>query len=149
MARIATSWENILLRVKLRLISQISEAKQSTCIISDNPDDLPPKPGGKFFFIVSPPPSYAFTEQWEGGEDEQAQVHTTIVVTVHSTAQMDAVGRAEQIFTHASRGLFPMSTKVLKAMLGHDLEDANGDNILNEPIHPSNCSWRRGDRARS
>ena len=150
MARIESTWDEILLRLLARLTAQVSEATDDTAIISSNPDELPPNPGGDYFFVLSPPPSWSFTEQYEGGESEQCQTHTTFIVTVWSTIQRDSVGRAKELFTNADRGLFVAATSVLKAFLGHDLQNADGtDEILNDPIHPSNMSWKRDDRAKA
>lgn len=143
-----TKWETVIDRIQARITDQLDDATDDNCIISDDPEDLPSEPGGDFFYVVSPPPAHTFTVQFEGGETTQADVRTTVIITAHSIAQQDEPGRAVRWFTDGTYGIFIVTTTLLKALLGHVLLDSDGDEIMNEPIHPSNISWKKNSRAR-
>jgi hypothetical protein len=146
-ARIDSNLDDILNAVVTRLIDQLSDASSSNCYVSDDPDSLPPNPGD-WVYVVSPSPSGRFSELFEGGGVNQAEVITVIVVTIHSTSQNDEAGRADNFFRQADRGLLPKTRLAFKALAGHDLQDGSANELLNEPMHPADYTWLRPDRSR-
>ncbi len=144
----STTPDLIFTQIVARLIDQVSNANDSTCYISLDPDDLPAANAGEFIFVVTPAVSGNFDDGlFDGGGQSQTTVRWPVVVTVWSTVIRDASGHDTQFLTHATLGIIAQGTLVLKALAGHDLQDAEDtpSEILAQPIFPSDAALDRRD----
>lgn len=146
MPRIATTLDIILTQVVARLIDQITDATTGTCYISLEVDELPAANSGEFIFVVSP----AITGQFraglfDGGGVNQATCDWPVIVTLWSTVLRDESGHDTEFITNATRGIVINGTNVLKALAGHDLQDAEDtpNEILAQAIFPSDAALDR------
>lgn len=152
MARLPYSdMDTVLERVVVRLVAQLTEATTDNCFVSYNPDAIREFPvSGRWAFIVSPSPSGSYDpESFTGGGNYMAEINTVFVVTAHSHVQLDPPGKADYMLNDSTFGLFPMKRKIVKALAEHDLQDSNGDEVLNEPIYPADYTWEMVDRSRA
>ncbi len=149
MTRLSSTTLNLILtQIVARLIAQVSNANASTCYISLDPDDLPAASSGEFIFVVTPAVSGQFDGGlFDGGGQSQATVRWPVIVTVWSTVIRDESGHDAQFLTHATLGVIAQGTLVLKALAGHDLQDAEDvpSEILAQPIFPSDAALDRRD----
>ena len=136
----------IFTQIVARLIDQVSNASVSTCYLSLDPDDLPAASSGEFIFVVTPAVSGSFDGGlFDGGSQNQATTRWPVVVTVWSTVVRDEAGHDAQFLTHATLGVIAQGTLVVKALAGHDLQDAEDtpSEILAQPIFPSDAALDR------
>lgn len=146
MARTDTTLDEILTQVVARLRDQISDANDSTCYLSMDPNDLRAPNSGEFIYVVTPATSGRFDDgAFDGGGQSMTTVNWPIVVTVHSLAMLDETGRDASFITHATLGIVAKGTNILKALAGHDLQDAEDvpSEILDQPIFPSDAALDR------
>ena len=87
-------------------------------------------PGGDYFVTVAVSHStFAESEQVAGNITEEA----TVTVTGYSRIKLDPVSDTN-LLQDASRGLFFIKKKILKALVGQDLLDPNGCTFLRELV---------------
>lgn len=144
MARNESTLDAILLRVVARLIDQIADANASTCYLSLDPDTLPSPNPGEIVYVVTPASSGQFDESsLDGGGNALCVIQWPLVITIHNTAINDEVGHDAQFLTNSTRGVVGKTTGVLKALVAHDLQDASSNEILAEPLIPSDAAVER------
>jgi hypothetical protein len=142
MARISTTPDVILARIKARLIDQVDGATAHTCWITDDPDAVPAPAPAKQWYVVAPATEGTFRAgEFDGGGQNQMTVDTRIAITVHNIEMLDQVGRSE--VWYGGRGILPAGLPVLKAIAGYDLTDASGNQILAQPIFPASFNMER------
>jgi hypothetical protein len=130
-----------------RLIDQVDGLGASNCFLSLEPDTVPGTISGDFCVIVSPAPHWRFDESlFDGGEEELAHVVWQVVFTIHCLANVDEAGRDAEFFTNKTLGVMRTATNVLKAILGFDPVDGDGNKVLAQPIQPSDGSIDRETR---
>ncbi len=126
----------ILLRAKRRLVDAAAIATDSNTYISTIPDELPPNPD-EVMFEIAPSHSYQFDQGILAGAG-QASLHTQtqLIVTIHSTVQLDEAGRDEIYLTRENLGACELIRQVLKAFCDHDLLDEDDNQMLSHPLMP-------------
>lgn len=140
-------YDSVLTAVVARLIDQLDDAGGANCYLSLDPDSLAPT-AADFVYVVSPSPSFRFDEsEFVGGEQAHCTVQTTIVVTIHSIAQNDEVGRDIEFLTNRSRGILERWRRVCNVLGGYDPTNEAGDNMLAQPLSPIDSSIAKHDRA--
>ena len=141
-----TEMSAVLLAVRQRVIDAIFLATVDNTYISDNPDSFPPSPSD-IVYVVSPSPTGTFdAASFAGGGLAHATINTIVLVTIHSIADHDEAGRAQQIFSHPDRGLFNLARPVWWVLSGHELRNTEGELLLDQPIFPGDYNWNRPDR---
>ncbi len=132
MSRIDITQDVVLERLVARLREQLKLTKQQCYETFDafSPPIVPK--GGQWCVAVSPANSgfvvgeqaaLNFTEEW------------TVTVTVYTRLALDPADHAEQMLRAPGRGLLVLKRKVLKALVGHDLLDADGNTFLRQPLY--------------
>jgi len=125
--RIDITQDLVLEAIVGRLRSELG-LNERTCWETAFPQDVILPESGDFFVVVSPD-SGDFTqgEQQIGNVSEQWDIR----VAVYSRVQLDSADRESEAFRAADRGLFQSLAKVLKTLVGHDLE-YNEDHFLRQ-----------------
>lgn len=142
MARETTSstLDQVLLRVIDRLIVTVAEAKSANTYISTVHDEPAPN-SDENMFEVAPSENSSFDDaHMEGAGKNALHWIGSIDVMIHATAQNDQVGRDVEFLTNASRGIIGLVTKVLDSLSNHDLLDADGNQMLSQPLRPGRMS---------
>lgn len=135
---VATSHVAILEAIIARLIAQIDGLNESTCFLSDAPE-----PAGNvssnLFVTISPTDSQFGQEEQIGAGNNQLFEYANVHVTIWSKAKLDRVDQAKEMLTHDTRGLLVLKAKILKALVGHNLQVTGGDAVI-EYIRALGCS---------
>jgi hypothetical protein len=102
-----------------------------------SPDFLPKIPGGgEFFIAVSPlPGDFIDGEQIENNITEEWGV----AVTAYTRVFLDSTDRDEKMLRDTNRGLFAIKKKILRALVGQDLQTDEGDTFLRQLLYARTC----------
>ena len=145
MAIVATGQATVLQAVVDRLIAQVTSPvlTESTCFVCLDPDTEIPQRSSNLYVTVSPMDSQFDQPAIEGGGNVNSIEQSGVTVTMRSAIKLDKAGSASDALMHASRGLLLVKRQVLKALVGQQLQDGSGNDLLTSLIAPLN-----GDRGR-
>jgi len=135
MTRIDTTPDVILTRIVARLRA-VLELPAHLCYETLEPlVDPPIIKGGDYLLTVSPG-NGRFDEGMQiGGGAEQLMEQTSVVVTAYAKIALDPGDKATQILHAVNRGMLPIKKLILAALVGHDLEDADGNQLLRQFLY--------------
>lgn len=126
----------ILTRFHARIIAACGSATEDNTYLSTVSSELPPSPA-EVIYELSPSQSITFEDGHFTGAGRYAMhVSCQLNVTIHSTIQLDELGRDGIYLTHADRGIIQYMTEVLSALADHDLLDESGNELLSQPLRP-------------
>ena len=136
MARIATDQETVLDAVVARLIRQMNDVfRAANCYQTVEPHPQFDVAHG-LFCQVSPAEGRFDDPALAGGGAHTCFENAITDVTVFSRVRLDQPNRSEKVLKDASRGLLVLKRRILTALTGHDLQDADGNEILINLIAP-------------
>lgn len=136
MARIDANLTQVLESVVARLHDQLEDARGNNCYLSLDPEMIVNGRPGDFFYVVTPLDGNFDAANMAGGGQLQATVDTTFAVTIHSIRRKDRPGESSEFLNHDSTGIISRGTDVLQALVAHDVQDLDGDEVGYEPIMP-------------
>lgn len=143
MARINTTLPEVLEAVAKRLRDQL-EFGESRCFWALDRGEEPPPTAADTFLIIKPDGGTFDAGLFVGGGTEQLTDDTGLIVDLYSLLMLDRGGRDKEGLFHAAKGLYPLATRVVKALAGHDLViDDDGNTCLRELILPAGHSQPR------
>ena len=128
-----------------RLIASIPMANPTTCFLSLNPDIRPPMPG-RFFYVVSLPPGSVDLPNFEGGGNEFIELRQIFTVSINSTVMLDKPQTDVEFLTHQTLGILTEWLRVLNALSNHELLDSSSNEILAEPMRPTEIALEKRTR---
>jgi hypothetical protein len=131
MGRIDVTQTVVLDSLLTRLRSQLG-LNERQCYPTLDPQENVAPPGGDYWLTVAPGSS-----QYPPGEQTTDHLNDvwTVIVTIHSRMRMDPAGHAQEQLLNAVRGLWVIKGKVLKALIGQDLQDPTGNEFLRERLY--------------
>ena len=93
-----------------------------------DPQEVPPLPPGGDYFLTIASTDSDFNE----GEQspEYCNENVPVTVTIYTRVKLDKSGSDVQLLHEARRGLLPIKRLVLKALVGQDLQDPDGNTFL-------------------
>lgn len=144
-----TTPDEVLLSVKRRLIDVIADGTDSSVYLSSVSSELPPNAADFMYEVAFEGGSFGDAEM-AGGGTSTLHVVGSVVVSIHSTVQIDETGRDDSYLASRELGILPRATSVLDALAVHELENELGEWILSEPMRPvdtqvpSHTDRRRG-----
>lgn len=147
MARIdvdqTTVLEALISRLKDRL--QLSD---SHCYETVNPLDPGPAPPGGDFFVTVSTGDGSFDEDMQiGGGEDQLREECEVTVTGYSRIKLDRTGHDKKLLHDEIRGLLKaIKGKILKALVGQDLQDDDDNYFLRDHIRARRSSQPDHDR---
>lgn len=130
MSRVDVTQAAVLTAVVARLRTALS-LNERQCFEVLNPIDPPSKlpPSGDYFLSVAPGAGEFETgEQIAGNCTELWE----IIVTGYTRMKLDDANRDTHVLHDADRGLFRIKRDILKALVGQDLQDAEGETFLRQ-----------------
>lgn len=136
---IPTTQDVVLDRVVARLIAQVSGLNAANCYQTVEPYPSADVGHGTFCH-VSPGPGQYGQEALAGGGINTPFENASTWVTVFTRVRLDQPNHAERILKDASRGLLTFKRLILKALVGHNLLDANGNPLLIDYIYPTQAT---------
>lgn len=139
MARIATDQSTVLTAVVTRLIGQVAALNAANCYLSCEPDPTVER-SHHLFVQVSPGDGRFDDAAHTGGGINQVFEVASVWVTIFVRTQLDQVQRSTKTLQDASRGLLTLKKSILKALSGHDLQSAGGDNIVINYMAPMSAA---------
>lgn len=133
MAWAKTDQGAVLLAIRDRLIDQLApDFNNSTCYLSMKP--VPPVTPSSVhnIFCTIAPDNGTFNEGvFEGAGEDHVEEDGGVIISVFSRIKTDRVEHATEALTNATRGLLSVWKKrVLKAISGQNLQDADGNEIF-------------------
>jgi hypothetical protein len=135
MARIPTTQSTVLERVVARIIEAVPPLNATTCFLS-----LDPEPDQRLsqnlFCTVSPMGGEFDQGALAGGGFHTPFENSGVIVSVWSAMALDRPEHAAKVLNDATRGLLRIKRKLLRALTGHDLLDADGNGILIDLMAP-------------
>jgi hypothetical protein len=140
MPRIDITQDVVVERVVARL-RDVLDLPDSRCYETLEPliDPQIPK-GGDFFLTVSPGNGHYDVGMQNGGGRDQLMEQSSVSVTAYTKIRLDAADRATKLLHEVHRGVLPLKKKILDALVGVDLEDAEGNTFLRQPLYAMQ-SW--------
>jgi hypothetical protein len=132
MARVDISQADVLQAILLRLQTALALSDRQ-CYPVARPQDAPSIPmGGDYWLTVSPGAgNFGPEEQADGNVTEDSDV----TVTAYTRIKTDSVGHDTDLLLDAARGLLPIKKAILKALVGHDAVDADGNTFLRQLLY--------------
>lgn len=136
MARIGGQPEDIYQSIVDRLIDRMPDLCSSeTCDFALDPDAIWPTPG-ELLFVVAPMSAQAMEGYYEGGGLEQLTLKGGTIVKIHSPLQLDEPHRDKQLVAEASKGLFRVARRVVRAISDSAWSPMKGeDEITRDPCN--------------
>lgn len=144
-----TTPHEVLLSIKRRLIDVVADGTDSSVYLSSTPEELPPN-SSDFMYEISFSGGQMLDAEMAGGGVNTIHVVGEVVVTVHSTVQIDEAGRDDIYLAGEDLGIITRLTQVLRALAIDDLENEAGEQICAQPMRPidtqvpSHTNRRRG-----
>jgi len=88
-------------------------------------------PSGDYWVTVSPGDGDFADGQWQagGGANTLMELATTIVCG-YTRIKLDSTDRDDKLLHELKRGVLPVKKKLLKALVGQQLTDTTGNNLL-------------------
>jgi len=141
MTRIDTTQDVVLTRIVARLRDQL-DLPDHRCFETLEPmtDPLVPK-GGDYLITVSPGDSRFDVDMQDAAGANQLMEMGSVTVTAYAKIALDPGDRATKIIHEVNRGMAPIKLRILKALVGHDLEDEDGNYLLRQLIYAMQA-WR-------
>jgi len=139
MPRVSTDHATILDAVVKRIRSQIPEFSGTSCIVSFKPEPAA-NVDKNLFCTVAPTDGQFELDNQIGGGAENLVEQAGVAVTMFSAMKLDRSDVHESVLMEKSRGLLVLKKKLLKALVGHDLQTPNGDYILASQMHALRAS---------
>jgi len=146
MPRIDVTQDAVLTAVvtRLRDFLGLSPRQCFEVLVPENPAPLPPS--GDYFVGVAPGSS-------QFPEGEQIPANCTeeweIVVTVYVRMRLDDANRDTHLLHDPRRGFFALKRKILQALVGKDLTDAEGNTFLRQWTYARAAARPAFDREKS
>lgn len=136
MARIGGQPEDIYAEIVARLIDQMPDlCSDATCYFALNPDAIVPSPG-EILFVVAPMSARTKVEYYEGGGLEQLTLDGGTIVKIHSPLQLDEPHKDIELVSEASRGLFRIARRAVRAISDPLWSPMKGDDeITRDPCY--------------
>ena len=134
-----------------QVIDSISGADESSCFITENPDEFPEGQPAEVIYTVSPSMTGSFLEdETVGGGNFNLSTSTYAVVTAHVQRDLDRSKRIDISILDNDRSLFKYAKWILKALsLYFPVRPGTTNNVFNEPMMPSNYTMRFDGRRAS
>lgn len=136
MARIPTDQTTVVEAVVTRLIASVNEFGDGNCFLTSEPPEDPVAIRQDLFCTVSPTDSQFDQGVQEGAGIDGTFENAAVIVVVFNAVRLDQTGRDASLLTKSGRGLLDLKRGILKALSGHDLKDAAGDEILVNYMSP-------------
>ena len=146
MARIDVTQDIVLTRVIERLRDQL-ELDARHCFETDDPDAVQTPRSGDYWVTVYIGPGQFDVPNQIGGGAEQLTETIPVIVTAYSRVRLDPVDEGEKTFHSATRGLYVLKAKLLKALVGHDLTDSDGNTFLRQLLYATRAAVPIVDKA--
>jgi hypothetical protein len=132
---IPTTQVAVLDAVIQRLIAEIPSLTPSTCFLS-----LDPEPtialSSQVFVTVAPLGGQFDQGVFDGHGAFGILEHSGVLVSAWSSMRLDQNEHAAAVLSDESRGLLVLKQRILKALAGHDLQDADGNSLLTALMEP-------------
>lgn len=146
MSRVDTNQSSVITSVVAQLRSALSLTERQ-CYETDAIDPSPAiPPGGDYFVTVSGGPGAFDVPAQIGGGANQLTEQFQAIVTAYSSVKLDSRDSSEQQLHEANRGLYALKAKLLKAMVGADLTDSDGNTFLRQLVYALRASRPMIDR---
>ena len=133
--RVDVTLEDVLDAFLARLRSELG-LNDRTCFLWLQRSGPPPPVPDDVFITVEPDGGTFDAAMITGGGANQVTVETTIGITIHSLVRLDPGGRDAYVLQDSTRGIMPMLTSVLRALVSHDLL-VGGNQCLRELLMPT------------
>ena len=134
MTRVDTTQDVVTDRLIVRLRDQLS-LKETHCYETDEPEKVTIPPGGDYWVTVFVGPGSFDVPMQIGGGANQCVEMMPVTISAYSRIRLDPTERANRQLHEAARGLYPLKKKLLKALVGHDLLDEDGNTFLRQLIY--------------
>lgn len=129
---IDTTQALVLERIVARLRDELGLTER-TCFETLEPrSPISVPPGGGTFLTVALGAGRFDEPMQIGGAQHVCYERTSIAVTIYSRLKLDSGHHAASQLRDATRGLLAQKHAVLRALVGHDLQDLAGDSILGQ-----------------
>lgn len=139
MDRIDVTQDVVLARVVARLRESLG-LDERHCFETDNPDKIEvPRSGGYYVTVYIGPGQFDVANQIGGGAAQCTEA-IQVVVTGYSRVRLDPVDEGMKQFHAASRGLYVLKAKILKALVGQDLADEDGNTFLRQLVYATRAA---------
>jgi len=129
-----------------RLRDQLS-LNERQCYRTIHPLTKARTPPGDWWVTVSAGEGYFDAPLFEGGGRNQLSEDLQVTVTGYSRVRLDSTGHDEQLLDELERGLFHIKRRLLDAVAGIDLLDADGNPFLREFLVPRSATRPEYDEA--
>lgn len=141
MTRIDTTQDTILTQIVARL-RDVLDLPAHRCYETLEPLTDPPVPkGGEYFLTVSPGDGHFDEGMQAGGGAAQLMERSSVSVTAYAKIALDPGDQATEILHEVSRGMLPIKKGILRALVGHDLQDEDDNYLLRSQLYALQ-SWR-------
>jgi hypothetical protein len=143
--RINTTLDEVLLRMRDRLISQVKDASTANVFLTTGQfqaGSLPPN-AAQFIYEVFPDPGVFDQALITAVCENQARVEMDVLIRIWSVIDLDQYDQNRVFLTDNLKGLIPRFTQVLRALHLHELCNIDGDYLLSQPLRPKNYAVDR------
>jgi len=119
------------------------ELNERTCWETIEPLAVQIPRGGPFFVTVAPGEG-----QFEPGEQAPRNIteEWSITVTGYTRPKVDSTDHDEKLLRDAARGLLVVKHKILKALVGEDIQNKNRDEFLRQLLYAQHSSRPQFDK---
>ena len=141
MTRIDITQTVVVRRIVARL-RDVLDLPDHRCYETLEPLVDPPIPkGGEYFLTVSPGDGRFDVPMQEAAGAAQLMELASVTVTAYAKIALDPGDRATEILHKVARGMLPIKGDILRALVGHDLVDEDGNTFLRAYLYAMQ-SWR-------